>query len=598
MKIKNILIISLFFLLILTLGAVNASDDIPSNGLSVSLVDGDVQESSIDDLGLIEEKTVISDDSCDEILDAEENVPIQKMQDETEVANQDEMEDSNQVIQAKSDDVITQEEPVDPVSSSKVNSVISPVSNLVANGKYFYIYLKDELGNRLANQKVSFAVNGKTYSAVSNAQGKAWFKVNLALGTYPLKITYNGDENHSAVTKSLNLYVPRASAISIGNAKLLTNGYLRIYLRCENQSLIGNKVLQITVNGKQFNKTTNKEGIMIFKPKAGTGVINISAVFNGNSKIAPSLAKKTIKGVVGDIKSPYKNKIPLVNGRPDVDVLGGNYALANGQMIYSLNKSQYLSVIRRDSYCLFLNNKLSKYTFFQSKWAPTLNHIIYRKKWNVIERALNTKIVKMNKRDYWPQITVSLKGKSYTYAEVRDEQNLVYSCGPTSSSMCSQVLRNYVCESYLVKLSGARRGYGSHPDGLKRALEKNHFKCSFYYKSGINDAFKELKKGGAALIFHIRGHYLAIVDISKDGKNVLISNSRGEYNGGADKMPTKWLTVKYVKSRFANDTPGLIVRLNYSLTANVKRNVGNFYSSMGTNWARHNTNERIPHIGK
>ena len=327
MKIKNILIISLFFLLILTLGAVNASDDIPSNGLSVSLVDGDVQESSIDDLGLIEEKTVISDDSCDEILDAEENVPIQKMQDETEVANQDEMEDSNQVIQAKSDDVITQEEPVDPVSSSKVNSVISPVSNLVANGKYFYIYLKDELGNRLANQKVSFAVNGKTYSAVSNAQGKAWFKVNLALGTYPLKITYNGDENHSAVTKSLNLYVPRASAISIGNAKLLTNGYLRIYLRCENQSLIGNKVLQITVNGKQFNKTTNKEGIMIFKPKAGTGVINISAVFNGNSKIAPSLAKKTIKGVVGDIKSPYKNKIPLVNGRPDVDVLGGNYHL-------------------------------------------------------------------------------------------------------------------------------------------------------------------------------------------------------------------------------------------------------------------------------
>lgn len=109
---------------------------------------------------------------------------------------------------------------------------------------------------------------------------------------------------------------------------------------------------------------------------------------------------------------------------------------------------------------------------------------------------------------------------------------------------------------------------------------------------------KNLKKEGAALIFHIRGHYLAIVDISKDGKNVLISNSRGEYNGGADKMPTKWLTVKYVKSRFANDTPGLIVRLNYSLTANVKRNVGNFYSSMGTNWARHNTNERIPHIGK
>lgn len=662
MKLKDILLISMIFLLIFTIGAVNASEEIASDDFSV-------QEYSVDDAGAIGDN-VICDDSNQEVPNLNEDIPSQEIQDKNG-------EDMSQESLGEIEDDVTQEEPVISISSSKIktgqtiyiylkdhnnvplsnqklittinknvknittdsqgkaslkldlnpgtyllnvnfeanevyaavsrnfnvslsklNSSINPVSNVVVKGKYFYIYLKDELGNALFNQKVSFAVNGKKYSAVSNAQGKSWFKVNLTLGKHSLKITYNGDSKHNSLTKSMYLYVPRKSSISIGNAKLLTNGYLRIYLKCLNQSLISKKPVHITVNGKTFNKITNKEGIIIFKPKVGTGEINVSVVFDGNSKIGPSSAKKSIKGIVGDVKSPFKYKIPMVKGLPDVDLMPGNYALADGDMTYSLNKTHYLSVIKRDSYCLFLNNKLSKYTFFQSKKEPSLNHIIRREKWNVIERALNTKIVKKNKRNYWPQITVSLKGKSYTYSEVRDEQNLVFSCGPTSSSMCSQALRNYVCESYLVKLSGARKGYGAHPNNLKKALEKNHFKCSLYYKSGLNGAFKELKKGGAALIFHTWGHYLAIVDISKDGKKVLVSNSRGGYDSGIDKMPTKWLTVKYVKTRFANDTPGLIVRLNYSLSANTKSNVKNFYSSMGTNWARQNTNERIPQIGK
>ena len=129
-----------------------------------------------------------------------------------------------------------------------------------------------------------------------------------------------------------------------------------------------------------------------------------------------------------------------------------------------------------------MNNKLSKYTFFKTKGEPNLNHIIKREKWNVIERTINTKIVQKNKNNYWPsQISVSLKGKSYNYPEVRDVQNTGYTCGPTSSSMCSQVLRNYICESQLAKQSGTSSYYGSSTKGLKKGLEKNNFKCIIYY---------------------------------------------------------------------------------------------------------------------
>ena len=47
--------------------------------------------------------------------------------------------------------------------------------------------------------------------------------------------------------------------------------------------------------------------------------------------------KKTVKGIKGDVKSPFKYKIPLRNGMPDIDVMPGNYVLADGSMTYTLN---------------------------------------------------------------------------------------------------------------------------------------------------------------------------------------------------------------------------------------------------------------------
>jgi hypothetical protein len=100
------------------------------------------------------------------------------------------------------------------------------------------------------------------------------------------------------------------------------------------------------------------------------------------------------------------------------------------------------------------------------------------------------------------------------------------------------------------------------------------------------------------LVFHTWSHFLSIVDISKDGKKVLIVNPSGDYEHGSHLIPNKWLTVKYMKGRFNDyDTSGLIVKLKYSLDKKTKKNVNNFYSSMGTKWARQNTNERIPQIG-
>ena len=74
--------------------------------------------------------------------------------------------------------------------------------------------------------------------------------------------------------------------------------------------------------------------------------------------------------------------------------------MADNDAKYTLKKSQYRQVLKRDSYSLYLYGKLTKYTFFKTKESPKTYHVIKREKWNVIERTLNIKLVKKNKYNY------------------------------------------------------------------------------------------------------------------------------------------------------------------------------------------------------
>ena len=481
----------------------------------------------------------------------------------------------------------------------KLKSTITPGNTTVFKYKYFYTTMTDNFGNPITDETVSFLVNGNTYTSTTDKNGVASFKNLLNPNAkYSLSISFKGNKYYSAVSKTVSLIVPATTSVVIGNNKLLTNGYLRIYLKSSTLSAISQQTVVIKIGNKIYTKTTNPEGIIVFAPKAGTGTLNISVTYGGTETIIGSNATKNVDGISGSVKNPSKQKIPLVNGAPDIDVMPGSYVMADGDMKYTLLKAQYLETIKRDSYYLYLYNKMSNYVFFKTKEAPNLQHVIVREKWNVIERAINTKVVKANKAGYWPtQISVSLKGKSYTYPQVRDVQDTGYTCGPTSSSMCSQFLKNYYCEKQLAILSKSTYRDGSTTKGLKIGLEKCNFKCSYYYKSSFSKAINELKKGGRALIFHTWYHYVAILDISKDGKKVLVGNPSGDYDYGSHDIPTNWLTVSYMKKMFNNyETSGLIVKLKYNLKSTTKNRLKCSYSSFGEGWTAQNTNERIPQI--
>lgn len=466
---------------------------------------------------------------------------------------------------------------------TRENLKIDAPANFVKRGTSYYLYLKDSKGKMVPNKKLSIKLNGKSYTKTTDKNGRIAIKVSSEKSSASLNITFKGDGKYKPFSKIIKVHVLKSNLIIIGNSKLLTNGYLRIYLQ-GNKKTISKRTIKITIGGKTFKKKTTSEGFAVIKPKLAPKKYAVSVKFNKYT------VSKRIKCVKGNVKNPLKTSIPLVNGVPDVDVMPSYYVMGYNDAKYTLLKSQYKETIKRDSYCLFLHGKLSKYTFFKTKASPKVYHILKRAKWNVIERALNIKLVKKNKYSYWPKsITASLKGKSYTYSEVRDVQNFEVSCGPTSASVCSQALKKYYSERFFqVK---AHVTSGLNIPVLKSAIDSSGFKSSYYYY--VDAGIKELKKGGAALIAFLPNHYVSVIDVSKDGKKVLVSNSYGKYDvGGNSRVSTGWVNLKYFKSKFAG--VGLIVKLNYKLSKKNKDKVNSFYSSMGTKWVRQNTKERIP----
>lgn len=567
MKFKNCFIILIFLIVLLCgLSTINAvSDEVMDEVVSE-------MDSPDDSISISNDESETSADEEDAALNAEENDSevYQNTDDSREVLNKQANSSGDDILNAGN-------------ASSKSDLKIVNYTNFVKKGSKYYFYLTDQKGNAIANKKLTINYNGNKYEKTTDANGRAGIKVKLKSSSASMTVSYKGDSKYNALSKTLKFYIDQSLSISIGNTKLLTNGYLRVYLRGP-QSSISNKNVKIYVGKKEFSRTTGAEGFVVVKPEVSANTYDVVVKY-GNYVVS-----KRIKCVEGNVVSPLKGSIPLVNGVPDIDVMPAKYVMADGKGTYTVLKSQYQTVIKRDSQCLFLYGKMSKYTFFKTKDAPKTCHIIKREKWNVIEQKLNKKLVKKNRYSYWPSsITVSLKGKSLTYSEVRDVQNTGYTCGPTSASMCSMALRKYYSEKYF-QIEGHANGGINIPD-LKRVIDNNGFKSSYYYD--VDTGVKQLSKGGVALIAFLPNHYVSILDVSPDGKKILVSNSYGAYDvGGDSRIPTGWVSVSYFKSKFAG--VGLVVKLNYNLGAGKKAKLNNFYTSMGANWIRQNVNERIP----
>ena len=198
--------------------------------------------------------------------------------------------------------------PVSNKTSVNVNVVPkdTPVLYIDAND----IYVGDDLtiavtlpsdatGDVSINDRVVSLVNGKASFVISD----------LAVGTYTFTVKYSGDEKYNPTDnstivkvndkKTVNLSVPDVSKYYGGSERLY------VYLTDLKGLPIVNETVTIIINGRTYDRPTDKNGVASIALGLNSGVYNVNTSAKGETVNSLVTIKTTVNGT--DITKIYRN---------------------------------------------------------------------------------------------------------------------------------------------------------------------------------------------------------------------------------------------------------------------------------------------------
>ena len=183
---------------------------------------------------------------------------------------------------------------------------ITTGSTSVMRGYYFYAYLKDAAGKALKGQKITFKVNGKTYTKTTNSNGRAALKIKLPVGKYKVKIVHSASGIYSYAKKTVTIKsLANTPKISLSSKSVIRGKYIYAYLKDGAGKVLSDKKLTFTLNGRTYVKKTNSNGRAALKLSMAAKSYSTKISFDAVSVYSSKSVTKTIK-VIND---PYKNSI-------------------------------------------------------------------------------------------------------------------------------------------------------------------------------------------------------------------------------------------------------------------------------------------------
>ena len=172
-------------------------------------------------------------------------------------------------------------------------------------GEWFKWTLLDANGKPMANIPMEIGFNGVVYDEkngiVTDENGNAKLQINLGYkGTYTFAICYLGDENHNAsfvVAKitvkeqTPTLTVPNKSYKATDKTKSLTATF-----KTAKGTVVANKKVSFTVNGKTYSAKTNAKGVATVNVSLNKkGTYKVNAKFAGDSTYAAVTKTATLQ---------------------------------------------------------------------------------------------------------------------------------------------------------------------------------------------------------------------------------------------------------------------------------------------------------------
>ena len=260
---------------------------------------------------------------------------------------------------------------------------ITTESTSVMRGYYFYAYLKDAAGKALKGQKITFKVNGKTYTKTTNSNGRAALKIKLPVGKYKVKIVHSASGIYSYAKKTVTIKsLANTPKISLSSKSVIRGKYIYAYLKDGAGKVLSNKKLTFTLNGRSYVKKTNSNGRAALKVKIAAGKYRLriyhykSGVYDYKKKSATLTVQKNtpkisvenltvikdkylyvyLKDKAGSVMKSHKVKI-RINGKTYTKTTNSNGRAA---LKLSMAAKSYSTKISFDAVSVYSSKSVTK----------------------------------------------------------------------------------------------------------------------------------------------------------------------------------------------------------------------------------------------
>ncbi|MBO6275452.1 MAG: hypothetical protein J6M91_07980 [Methanobrevibacter sp.] len=171
------------------------------------------------------------------------------------------------------------------------------------------VVLTDKNGNLLANKPVDIEINNVKYTRITDENGIARLNINLNIGSYPVGVSYAGDDEYNKSTGYCRVFVSPKLTVHDLNMKYCDGSKFTAKLTdIEDNPLQGINVL-FKVNGVPYTRATNNEGIASLNINLSPGDYNILtyAVDAVNSTIHIDKCATRMEGT--DINKTFSEKV-------------------------------------------------------------------------------------------------------------------------------------------------------------------------------------------------------------------------------------------------------------------------------------------------
>ena len=155
-------------------------------------------------------------------------------------------------------------------------------------------------------------------------------------GSHNITVTYSGDGKYAPTSRSsvvVKEHIPVIKLSASNLSMLYTSGkYFKIRLASDNQPLANQKV-KITINGKTYTKTTDRNGYASLKVTLPPKAYNVKATY-GNFTITK---KVTVKSIISTKNINAKKSAKTVKIKVTLKKVNGKY-LKNKKVTLKFNK--------------------------------------------------------------------------------------------------------------------------------------------------------------------------------------------------------------------------------------------------------------------